>query len=124
VTDLKGLIQDLIQLQVREPSLAPVLDELLQETIHKSTALVRRQPSDHIPQPGESVELTWEVFSEDGTQPYQARGSGDYTLIYIIPDARTVLPVEENLLLVRGDFMVQEVERLPNNDIQVVLREV
>lgn len=108
------MINDFMKLRIKEPALDPILNELRHAALEYSRTLVRRQPADVVPQPGQSIEFTWEVFQEDPTSLLQEPGDGEFTLLFQTESAHEIIPQENNQVLLRGSFQVENV--IPTQD--------
>jgi len=122
--DIHTLISNLTATRYKEPSFDAVMNEVQHLTTPKSSVLTRRQPASNPPQIGDTVNLTWELFQEDPDTSRKEPGEGEFTLVYTIFDARMTMPTQENEVLVRGEFQVDDISTPDNRTFYVSLREV
>lgn len=115
-TDIMNMVEDFMQLRVKEPSLNPILDEIRHLSSPYEQTLVRRQPADSLPTQGQVLDFTWDIFQEDPTTQFKEPGEGEFTLLFRIDSVEQVLPLDNNQSLIKGSFRVISVSPVPNED--------
>ena len=113
---LSSLVEDVALLRVKDPSFNAVFNEIKHLADPFDRTLVRRQPAASIPEPGDILDINWELFHEDMESGIREPGDGPNTLLLSISKAHTTIPADENEHFVNGKFQVETVIPAPGSD--------